>query len=86
MIADGIKVALDEMLKRISCKCPVKHCSIDPITMNTQCSCTRAQMSCSQFCLCNKEMCGNKRTLNEEDGEEEDDTEKNGDIDILEMI
>ena len=35
MIADGIKVAPDEMLKRISNKCPVKHCSIDPITMNS---------------------------------------------------
>ena len=31
MIADGIKVAPDEMLKRISCKRPVKHCSIDPL-------------------------------------------------------
>ena len=31
-------------------------------------------------------MCGNKRTQNEEDGEDEDDTEKNSDIDILEMI
>ena len=41
-------------------------------------------MSCSQFCLCNKEICGNKRTLNE-DGEDEDGTEENSDIYILEF-
>ena len=84
MIEDVIKVAPDKMLKRISCKCPVKHCSIDRITTNTQCSCARVQMSCSQFCLCNKEICGNKRTLNE-DGEDEDGTEENSDIYILEF-
>ena len=33
-----------------------------------------------------KRMVRTRTTLNEEDGEDEDDTEKNSDIDILEMI
>ena len=38
MVPDNIKLAPDEILKRISCKCATKHCSVNIATGNSQCS------------------------------------------------
>ena len=85
MIPHWVKIAADEILKRICCKCPVKHCSTDIITMSTKCSCAKAHNQCSIFCLCNEELCEDKRILQEDDNDDSDTTEST-DIDILEMV
>ena len=86
MILHWVKVAPDEILKRICCKCPVKHCSTDIITMTTKCSFTKAHMSCRTFCSSNEELCENKTILQEVDDNNDNDTTESTDIDILEMV
>ena len=73
MVPDNIKLAPDEILKRISCKCATKHCSVNIATGNSQCSCAKAQMACGEFCSCDKDLCENKRDQDEVDDEDEDD-------------
>ena len=48
MLPPGVKVAPQEVLKLIRCGCS----SHSPCSPSSRCSCSKAQMSCSEFCAC----------------------------------
>ena len=48
MIPTGVKAAPPEVLKLIRCNCS----SDSPCSPSSRCSCSKAQMSCSEFCNC----------------------------------
>lgn len=66
--------APDEVLKMISCKC-----STDMPCSRKNCSCSVAQLACSEFCACSDKCCHNKWSMmrgdNDTDDEDENESE-----------
>ena len=70
MIPTGIKAAPAEVLKLIRCNCS----SDSPCGPTSRCSCSKAQMSCSEFCSCyskDSSACCNKWTVLDNDEDDE---------------
>ena len=67
MFPPNITAAPPEVLKMISCKCSSeKPCS------RRNCTCSGAQLSCTEFCACHAFQCENQWTVREISDEEDD--------------
>ena len=70
LIPTGVRAAPAEVLKLIRCTCS----SDSPCGPTSRCSCSKAQMSCSEFCSCYNDdstTCCNKWTVFGNDDDDE---------------